>query len=450
MALHVLPATLARSRGRQRVALRVREDVLIPSAPNSDIRGAPCRETTVPLSAAAASCHLVMPASWRSGFSRPAPPITSESPDNPTRDALFAGPSRAHSPAVSRSSTASSGSASGSRSLSSSSSAYSLLSKKMAQQRDDDDDRMSIRSGRTVTGGRSGDGSETPGDAAKGRGRAASRASSVLTTREPRASSSLVEEDEIEPMDLDSAPANGQVDPSAKGKERATDSPSSLSVKRQRLRSPTSSDSKLAEPRRRPSTAQFNNPGSVSSPPMPTLATTTAEDLMPRIRTTKSNRAAPAARSGAPPTHPSSSKPSGSRTSQSAVDKTAKQKSTVGSAVDDGPKVEPGENEVDPSCDPRAVPPSEVAESLPPPTTESQAAARSWFNLLSRPKLGNPSSETIPSASGLGPMVPPRPATPEVQTPTPPLESETTPTASLPAEATGKCRSLVTPPVDGL
>ena len=43
-----------------------------------------------------------MPASWRSGVSRPAPPITSESPDNPTRDALFAGPSRAHSPAVSR------------------------------------------------------------------------------------------------------------------------------------------------------------------------------------------------------------------------------------------------------------------------------------------------------------------------------------------------------------
>jgi hypothetical protein len=92
----------------------------------------------------------VMPASWRSGFSRPAPPITSENPDNPTsghrrrpsvepsfwtaasrpnwktrvtgfrtpdptHDALFAGPSRAHSPAVSRSSTASSGPASGSR-----------------------------------------------------------------------------------------------------------------------------------------------------------------------------------------------------------------------------------------------------------------------------------------------------------------------------------------------
>lgn len=299
---------------------------------------------------------------------------------------------------------------------------------------------MSIRSGRTVTGG----GSETPGDAAKGRGRAASRASSVLTTREPRASSSsLVEEDEIEPMDLDSAPANGQVDSSAKGKERATDSPSSLSVKRQRLRSPTSSDPKLAEPRRRPSTAQFNNPGSVSSPPMPTLATTTAEDLMPRIRTTKSNRPA-SARSGASSSHPSSS-----RTSQSAMAKTAEQKSPVGSAVDDGPKVEPGEIAAHPSSDHRAVPPSE-AEPHPPHTTESQAATRSWFNLLSRPKPGIPSLETSASASGLRPITPPRPATPEVQTPTPPLESETTPTASLPAEATGEQRDRTSmKPADG-
>lgn len=365
-----------------------------------------------------------MPASWRSGFSRPAPPITSENPDNPTHDALFAGPSRAHSPAVSRSSTASSGPASGSRSLSSSSSAYSLLSKKMAQQRDDDDDRMSVRSGRTVTGGGS---SETPGDAAKGRGRAASRASSVLTTREPRASSSsLVEEDEIEPMDLDSTPANGQVDSSAKGKERATDSPSSLSVKRQRLRSPTSSDPKL-EPRRRPSTAQFNNPGSVSSPPMPTLATTTAEDLMPRARTTKSNRPA-SARSGASSTHPSNSKDS-----PPTLDKPAKQKSPVGNAVDTGRIVEPDEIEIDP---PSAVPVSEVAESLPPPTTETQTATRSWFNLLSRPKPGMPPSGTSPSASGLRSATPPRPATPEVQTPTP--ESETTPKAAPPAEATGE------------
>ena len=321
-----------------------------PVAPHSDIRGAHCRETTVrSLPQPPLLRDPVMPASWRSGFSRPAPPITSENPDNPTHDALFAGPSRAHSPAVSRSSTASSGPASGSRSLSSSSSAYSLLSKKMAQQRDDDDDRMSVRSGRTVTGGGS---SETPGDAAKGRGRAASRASSVLTTREPRASSSsLVEEDEIEPMDLDSTPANGQVDSSAKGKERATDSPSSLSVKRQRLRSPTSSDPKL-EPRRRPSTAQFNNPGSVSSPPMPTLATTTAEDLMPRARTTKSNRPA-SARSGASSTHPSNSKDS-----PPTLDKPAKQKSPVGNAVDTGRIVEPDEIEIDP---PSAVPVSEVA-----------------------------------------------------------------------------------------
>lgn len=379
-----------------------------------------------------------MPATWRSGFSRPAPPITSENPDNPTHDALFAGPSRAHSPAVSRSSTASSGPASGSRSLSSSSSAYSLLSKKMAQQRDDDHDRMSVRSGRTVTGG----GSETPGGAAKGRGRAASRASSVLTTREPRASSSsLVEEDEIEPMELDSAPANGQVDSSAKGKERAMDSPSSLSVKRQRLRSPTSSDPKL-EPRRRPSTAQFNNPGSVSSPPMPTLATTTAEDLMPRARTTKSNRPA-SARSGASSTHPSNSKDS-----PPTLDKPAKQKSPVGNAVDTGRIVEPDEIEIDP---PSAVPVSEVAESLPPPTTETQTATRSWFNLLSRPKPGMPPSGTSPSASGLRSATPPRPATPEVQTPTP--ESETTPKAAPPAEATGEqtkvdfkdaCRWLLT------
>ncbi|GAA5975990.1 hypothetical protein JCM10908_005349 [Rhodotorula pacifica] len=366
-----------------------------------------------------------MPASWRSGFSRPAPPITSESPDNPTRDALFAGPSRSHSPAVSRSSTTSSGSASGGRSLSSSSSAYSLLSKKMAQQVDEDDaDRLSIRSSRTVTGSNNGEASGSSGNTPKGRGRAASTASSVVTARGLRTSSSLVEENAIEPMNLDDndGPAGAETVSSHKGKERATDAPSSSSVKRQRLRPPSLTESKPT-PRRRPSTTQFNNPGSVSSPAMPTLATTTAEDLMPSMRV-KSNRPS-STKSAVSSTHPSYSRnatPSASGPS-AAVSKSPRIRAIdAANAPDPNTSVATASSESAPSSLSTAVQEDEpVAAPSPPSLPAVHNTNRSWFSLMSRPRPGVPPPEAVEDAASDVAGRVPRPATPEVQRPTPPL-----------------------------
>ncbi|GJN87541.1 hypothetical protein Rhopal_000495-T1 [Rhodotorula paludigena] len=199
---------------------------------------------------------------WRASPSRPAPPVTSAQSDGPSDsfDSLFAASSSS-----SRSSRPSSSSATFSspgRTLSSASSAYSLLSKKMAEF-DEEDDRSSIRSGISARSGMTL--SSRPGGSATAGG--------VLGEGTG---------EDFEPMSLDD-----EAKPTAaggKGKEAEVMS-SSAPTKRQRLRAPSVLGPGDRPPRRRSTFgAAANNPGSVASPPQPTLSTTTAEQLMPSMR----------------------------------------------------------------------------------------------------------------------------------------------------------------------
>ncbi|BGP46860.1 hypothetical protein JCM10450v2_002711 [Rhodotorula kratochvilovae] len=239
-------------------------------------------------------------APWRASPSRPAPPVASTHPDNPSHsfDSLFAGPSSSRSSRT-PSAPSPSGSAAASapaRTLSSSSSAYSFLSRKMAEM-EDEDDRMSIRSGVSArsgvtlsarTGGGSDDrnGSGSGSTTAKARSRAQSSASSVRTAR-GRSESIVEDDDPSESMDVDE-PA--PTDAKGKGKEPDTLSPSSA-VKRQRTRAPSLLGPSDRAPRRRSSFQPSSNPSGVVSTSQPTLSTTTADDLMPSMRK-KPDRAA--------------------------------------------------------------------------------------------------------------------------------------------------------------
>ncbi|KAJ8296096.1 hypothetical protein OF846_001412 [Rhodotorula toruloides] len=376
---------------------------------------------------------------WRTSPSRPAPPISSDSPNHPTRDSLFAGPSHSHSPSTSRPSSCLSASGTiGSRTLTSSSSAYSLLARKKAEM-DDEDDRMSVRSGLSSRGSSltlSGKGEGT----AKGRNRAASSASSVVTMR---GSQGGVREDDDDRMEVDEQTTG----PDEKGKGKAKDVAETASAKRQRLRPPMPD---FTNPSTRPSRSYSTSPGNIVSPSQPTLSTTSADDLMPSMKR-KPNRApsissvssrprpktstsSATLRPPSSPSKPPSIAPKDTSTSDSASLSTSPSE-TVSSAASIvskrrswfGNPADPPPPPVPPSAASSNDPPRVLAPSDPVPPADPAPAAtlpassvqpeanRGWLSLLSR---GRPSMPDLAGAA----------AKQEVD------DAETTPTQERPME----------------
>ncbi|GAA6050901.1 hypothetical protein JCM3770_002522 [Rhodotorula araucariae] len=362
-------------------------------------------------------------APWRASPSRPAPPVTSSHPDNPSHsfNSLFAGPSSSRSSRTPRAPSPGSNTASTpARTLSSSSSAYSLLSRKMAEM-EDEDDRMSVRSGVGATSGAtlpargtdaSSEGGTTSGSGsgnvtAKARSRAQSSASSMETAR-GRSASIDEGEDRADVMDVDELV---QADGKGKGKEVVA-SPSSSAVKRQRLHAPSLLGPGDRAPQRRSSFQSSSNPGNVIATAQPTLSTTTADDLMPSMRK-KPDRAASVSSA-------STSTKSLTRPDLKPIRSTATLKAPRSPTAR-----KPASYTVDP---PSAPPTSELLSTSPTASlapsqrsVQSSLARRSWFG---RAPLD------AASAAAAKPAAPPVPPTDEPATvapaPAEPLHSKVT------------------------
>uniref|UniRef100_A0A0K3CFB2 FGENESH: predicted gene_8.110 protein n=1 Tax=Rhodotorula toruloides TaxID=5286 RepID=A0A0K3CFB2_RHOTO len=376
---------------------------------------------------------------WRTSPSRPAPPISSESPNHPTRDSLFAGPSHSHSPSTSRPSSSLSASGTiGSRTLTSSSSAYSLLARKKAEM-DDEDDRMSVRSGlssRSSSLTLSGKGEGT----AKGRNRAASSASSVATMRGLQGARI---EDDDDRMEVDEQP----VGPDEKGKGKAKNTAETGAAKRQRLRPPMPD---FTNPSTRPNRSNSTSPGNIVSPSQPTLSTTSADDLMPSMKrkpnrapsiSSLSSRPRPMTSTSSatlrPPSSPSkpaslaskdastfdspSLSTSPSETVSSAASVVSKRRSWFGNPADPRPPPIPpsaaSSNDAVPTAAPfDPTPPADSAEAAPAPASSAQPETnRGWLSLLSRARPSMPDLAGPAAKQGVD-------------------EAETTPTQERPME----------------
>ncbi|GAA6014204.1 hypothetical protein JCM10207_006131 [Rhodosporidiobolus poonsookiae] len=344
--------------------------------------------------------------SWRASPSRPAPPVTSGSAADRAGstasaafDALFAGPS-----------SSSSASAGPSRTLSSSTSAYSLLSKKMAEI-EDEDDRMSIRSGRSTVSRLRGGGSGSGDSTARPRSRADSTASSVRTAR--GWSGSAIDEDGDAAMrDEDRAGGEG------KGKEVEVDPAASpASAKRARLRPPPASDAASIRSRRSSrllAPSALSLPSSSASSAQPTLSTTTADDLMPSMKT-KPHRAASIASTRARPPRPTP------RPSLPPADSS----STLRAQPSFSPSIQysPSLAEPSTSCSASTSLSTSPIEPLPPsvaPSTSHVSSRRSWF---SRPAIDpaataeQPAPEPAPPSDPPASTAAPVPASPASQAP---------------------------------
>ncbi|GAA5969709.1 hypothetical protein JCM11641_008012 [Rhodosporidiobolus odoratus] len=224
------------------------------------------------------SSYMPPSSAWRTP-SRPAPPVTSGTPSasHPTGSAsaafasLFAAPSPSTSSAPAH------------RTLTSSNSAYSLLSRKMAEmEAQDDDDRMSVRSGRSGMSRLRGGGNSASGEStAKGRSRAPSTASSTRTAT-VREVSGMEADGDVAMEAADELPSNGNGE--AKEEEPSPPIPPG-SAKRARLRPPTAVSDAASMRSRRSSwlLSPTANPRTVSTA-QATLSTTTADDLMPTMK----------------------------------------------------------------------------------------------------------------------------------------------------------------------
>ncbi|GAA5852670.1 hypothetical protein JCM8547_002584 [Rhodosporidiobolus lusitaniae] len=321
--------------------------------------------------------------SWRASPARTAPPVTSGAPSrgdafgssgSAAYDSLFAGPS------------SSSSSSTPHRTLSSSSSAYSLLSRKMAEvESQDDDDRVSIRSGRSVAsrfrgsgGGQSGEGTAT------GRSRAASTASSVRTAR-GWSGDAIDEEGDVKMEAVAEEGGKGR------GKE-AEGVPGSAPTptKRARLRPPnTASDAASICSRR---SSYLAPPGAAVSSARATLSTTTADDLMPSMKT-KPHRAASVTSAR------SSARGAGARPSMKASGSSSTIKpSTLTESPSSSSTLSPAPQETPAASDP-PTPLSSSPERIAPiprsTSTTSSLARRSWFGRTpASVSLANPATST--------------------------------------------------------
>lgn len=303
----------------------------------------------------------------------------------------------------------------------------------MAQIADDEDDRMSIRSGMTVTG-RSRQGSVSGESTARGRSRAGSIASSVRTTRDWHRGDSLAEEDEIEPMDLDEpAPANANGGGAAssvslKGKERAA-ADDVTGTKRQRLRPSASPALKASRPRRISTSA---NPGNVSSPALPTLATTTADDLMPSMRY-KSSRPASSASSTASASRPKAKSVSVPPDGPADMSRTSSNSSVAAATAPPADQTVTSERAPD-----EARTGSRLAVALDPPP-----APRGWLSLLARPKPSTSSlaSRDDPESQSNAAATADEAVTARAGADTVPMEEDATPPTTPQAGRSGKRRS---------
>ncbi|GAA6034398.1 hypothetical protein JCM8097_002706 [Rhodosporidiobolus ruineniae] len=415
---------------------------------------------------------------WTASPSRPAPPVTSGAPSTSSAttsqssaafDSLFAGPSPSSSASA----------PSPHRTLTSSNSAYSLLSRKMAQIEEqdaaaaDDDDRLSIRSGRSTfsrfrgrpSGSQSGEGS---GDStAKGRSRAPSAASSVLTAR--GFSGSGVDEDGDVQMGGISPGGEGTAQDKGKGKELAEPAPASpSSAKRARLRPPTSDTASIRSSSRRsswlaPPPSLATNPGSTTAG-QPTLSTTTADDLMPSsMMRSKPSRAGSIASSRSTARAATASRPPLPQATGSAatVKPTASPARSI-SASSARPSLlkpnPPAPSSTSTSTASLSASPTEL--HLPAPVAQpstSSSSGRGWFGRggPAAPSSASTSSATDPSSSSsegarISSSDPPRPSTstppspaihPIPEEPFPPASPSTSTSATAnPAASIGSTR----------